>query len=55
MSTENHRETIISALKHYSAWMDAMVRTSRVNEHTQECAVEKYKADQALQEMENSQ
>lgn len=54
---ESNRETIIKALTHYAQWMDALCRTNRTHGHedaTQAYAVEKYKADQALQEMENN-
>lgn len=58
MPTESSRETIIKALTYYAQWMDALCRTNRTHGHedaTQAYAVEKYKAEQALTEMENTQ
>lgn len=55
--TDQHRETLIHALEYYRAWMDALARTANTTEGTAECAVEKYRAELALAEIqkENNQ
>ena len=47
-----HREVTIDALRFYIQWMDALFNTAADRAGAAEHAVEKYKAEQALAELE---